>query len=203
MPATHFFSNPQDNLKKVKFYPFPLEEVEAQRVRSLVESHVAGSGCGQAFRQIPSWLPLTQVLGEDGELWMRPRTLCPPLGRSLWLDPRMSGDNVPSICSPLPGAAGCPQPRPALVHCSSLPEGPAPLTRHSSTQAASRTLPMLEDLDEGLTDEQEGILSFTALAMSINPRAQKHLSAAPTQPSSVIQRGGAVETLPQDSCSKG
>lgn len=93
----------------------------------------------------------------------------------------------------------------ALLLCiaAALPEGPAPLTRHSSTQAASRTLPMLEDLDEGLTDEQEGILSFTALAMSINPRAQKHLSAAPTQPSSVIQRGGAVETLPQDSCSKG
>ena len=29
VPATHFFSNPQDNLEKVKFYSFPLEEVEA------------------------------------------------------------------------------------------------------------------------------------------------------------------------------
>lgn len=50
---------------------------------------------------------------------------------------------------------------------------------------------------------EEGLLSFTALAMSMISRTQKHLSAVPTQPSSVIQRGGAVEILPQDSCSKG
>lgn len=43
---------------------------------------------------------------------------------------------------------------------------------------------------------EEGLLSFTALAMSMISRTQKHLSAVPTQPSSVIQRGGAVEILP-------
>ena len=68
----------------------------------------------------------------------------------------MSGDKVPSIYSPLPGAVGCPQPRPALVHCSTLLEGPEPLTRRSSTQGASRTLLVLEDLGEGLTDERGG-----------------------------------------------
>ena len=68
--ATHFFSNPQDNLEKVKFYPFPLEKLRLREQRSLAESHVAGSGCGQTLRQVPPWLPPPQVLGEDGELWM-------------------------------------------------------------------------------------------------------------------------------------
>lgn len=112
---------------------------------------------------------------------------CPPLGPSD-LTHRHWGQSPLHLLVPCPHGRGTPASL-LLEHHSRLPEGPAPLTRCSSTRRASRARSGCWRISvRACPMSEEGLLSFTSLPISMNPvRTWKHLRAVPPHPSSYTE----------------
>lgn len=200
MPSTHLFSNPHENLEKVKFYP----PFYSRKLRLGEQGHLPKAmGWKHLWSGPAPGPPLAtpQGLGEDG--CSRPCDAAHCAHRTdIWR-------HRPLHLLTSPGAVGSPPPSPCSLCISGrLPRGPcAPYQVQQHSQGIPRPLLVLEDLGEGLADERGGTVELHIAPDEQEPcgEPRKHLRVALTQPSWSLQLICATERerLAKDSCSTG